>query len=101
MKGQTTKLLLALGGVVVVAWLISSYSSGKAAVGEGLEMDKLAGSLGVQGPLSDSGPHGQPNVPAGGNAQPTETVQRNQATGVGHHPILLFCIQINGGQGQR
>ena len=79
MKGQTTKLLLALGGVVVVAWLISSYSSGKAVVGEGLEMDQLAGALGVQGPLSDSGPHGQPNVPSGGNAQPTEQVQ-------GSHP---------------
>ena len=80
MKGQTTKLLLALGGVVVVAWLISTYSAGKGAVGEGLEtMDKLAGALGVQGPLSDSGPHGQPSASAGGNAQPTESIQ-------GRHP---------------
>jgi len=79
MKGQTTKLLLALGGVVVVAWLISNYSAGKALVGEGLEMDQLRGSLGAQPPLSDSGPHGEPSVSAGGNAQPTEQVQ-------GRHP---------------
>lgn len=77
MKGQTTKLLLALGGVVVVAWLLSNYSSAKAAVGEGME--KLSDSLGVQGPLSDSGPYGQPVSAAGGNAQPTEDVQ-------GRHP---------------
>jgi len=79
MKGQTTKLLLALGGVVVVAWLISNYSSGKALTGEGLEMDQLAGSLGAQPPLSDSGPYGEPSVSSGGNAQPTEQVQ-------GRHP---------------
>jgi hypothetical protein len=79
MKGQTTKLLLALGGVVVVAWLLTNYSSSKASLGEGLSMDQLAGSLGVQGPLSDSGPYGQPSASAGGNAQPTEAVQ-------GRHP---------------
>ena len=80
MKDQTTKLLLALGGVVVVAWLISNYASVKGSVGEGLAtMDKLSGSLGVQGPLSDSGPYGQPVAAAGGNAQPTESVQ-------GRHP---------------
>ena len=77
MKGQTTKLLLALGGVVVVAWLLSNYSSAKAVVGEGME--KLTDSLGVQGPLSDSGPYGKPVSAAGGNAQPTEDVQ-------GRHP---------------
>jgi len=88
MKGQTTKLLLALGGVVVVAWLLSNYSSGKAHVGEGLEMDKLAGALGVQGPLSDSGPHGAPAVSAGGNAQPTEQVQ-------GRHPASQATYSEN------
>jgi len=77
MKDQTTKLLLALGGIVAVAWLLSNYSSAKSAVSEGME--KLTDSLGVQGPLSDSGPYGQPNQPAGGNAQPTEDVQ-------GRHP---------------
>jgi len=88
MKGQTTKLLLALGGVVVVAWLISNYSSGKAHVGEGLEIDRLAGALGVQGPLSDSGPHGQPSASAGGNAQPTESVQ-------GRHPASQSTYSEN------
>lgn len=73
MKGPATKLLLALGGVVVVAWLLSNYSATKAVVGEGME--KLSDSLGVQGPLSDSGPYGKPSASAGGNAQPTEQVQ--------------------------
>jgi hypothetical protein len=90
MKGQTTKLLLALGGVVVVAWLISSYSSGKAVVGEGMEanLDRLAGSLGVQGPVSDSGPYGAPATSAGGNAQPTEQVQ-------GRHPASQSTYSEN------
>jgi hypothetical protein len=43
------------------------------------QMDKLAGSLGVQGPLSDSGPYGNPPASGGGNAQPTEQLQ-------GRHP---------------
>lgn len=77
MKGESTKLLLVLGGVVVVAWLLSKYSSAKGSVGEGLE--QLKDSLGVQGPLSDSGPYGQPPASGGGNAQPTESVQ-------GRHP---------------
>jgi len=34
---------------------------------------------GVQGPLSDSGPYGQPIHDKGGNAQPTEELQ-------GRHP---------------
>jgi hypothetical protein len=77
MKDQTTKLLLALGGIVAVAYLISNYSSSKSIVSEGME--KLTDSLGVQGPLSDSGPYGKPTQSAGGNAQPTEDVQ-------GRHP---------------
>jgi len=77
MKSETTRLLLALGGFVAVVYLISNYSSAKATLGEGME--QLAGSLGVQGPLSDSGPHGQPIHDKGGNAQPTEELQ-------GRHP---------------
>jgi len=51
---QSTRLALVLGGVVVLAYLISSYSSNKAVVGEGLET--AAQQLGVMGPLSDGGP---------------------------------------------
>jgi len=51
---QSTRLALVLGGVVVLAYLISSYSSAKGVVGEGLE--SAAQQLGVSGPLSDGGP---------------------------------------------
>ena len=77
MKPESMKLLFVLGGVVVVAYLLSTYSSAKAVMGEGLE--QLKDGLGVQGPLSDSGPYGQPVASGGGNAQPTESVQ-------GRHP---------------
>jgi hypothetical protein len=77
MNTSQTRLALVLGGVVVVAYLMSNYSGTKGAVGEGME--KVAGALGVQGPLSDSGPHGKPGASVGGNAQPVESVQ-------GRHP---------------
>ena len=72
---QSTRLALVLGGVVVLAYLISSYSSAKGVVGEGLE----APATGSTAPLSDSGPAGVSGYSAGGNAQPTESVQ-------GRHP---------------
>lgn len=56
-----------------MAYLLSNYSSTKSVVGEG--MDKLSDALGVQGPLSDSGPYGQPQSQAASNAQPTESQQ--------------------------
>jgi len=74
---QSTRLALVLGGVVVLAYLISSYSSAKGVVGEGLET--AAKQLGVSGPLSDGGPMASPPAGAGGNAQPTESMQ-------GRHP---------------
>lgn len=74
---QTTRLALVLGGIVVVAYLLSSYSSAKAIVGEGLEQVK--DSLGVQGPLSEAGPYGKSTHGVGSNAQPTESLQ-------GRHP---------------
>jgi hypothetical protein len=77
MKSSQTRLALVLGGVVVVAYLLSSYSGVKGTVGEGLEQVK--GALGVQGPLSDSGPYGKPMASKGGNEQPVESVQ-------GRHP---------------
>ena len=74
---QSTRLALVLGGVVVLAYLISSYSSAKGVVGEGLE--SMSKSLGVSGPLSDGGPTAASTYSAGGNAQPAESVQ-------GRHP---------------
>jgi hypothetical protein len=74
---QSTRLALVLGGVVVLAYLISSYSSAKGVVGEGLE--SAAQQLGVSGPLSDGGPMASSSHSAGGNAQPTESMQ-------GRHP---------------
>lgn len=77
MKSSQTRLALVLGGFVVVAYLLSTYSSAKSAMGEGLEQVK--GALGVQGPMSDSGPHGKPTSSSGGNEQPVESIQ-------GRHP---------------
>lgn len=70
---QSTRLALVLGGVVVLAYLISSYSSAKSVVGEGLE--SASKSLGVSGPLSDGGPSAASAHSAGGNAQPAESIQ--------------------------
>lgn len=77
MKSSQTRLALVLGGVVLVAYLLSSYSKDKGSFGEGLEQVK--GALGVQGPVSDSGPYGKPMSSKGGNEQPVEAVQ-------GRHP---------------
>ena len=74
---QSTRLALVLGGVVALAYLISSYSATKSVVGEGLET--ASKSLGVHGPLSDGGPSSVSGYSSGGNAQPTESVQ-------GRHP---------------
>jgi hypothetical protein len=76
-SSQTTRLALVLGGILVVGYLMSSYSSTKGAVGEGME--QLKGALGVQGPLADGGPMAKAMHSMGGNAQPVESVQ-------GRHP---------------
>jgi len=76
---QTTRLALALGGILVIAYLVSNYSSAKGLLGEGME--QLSGSLGVQGPLSDGGPQGQPRHSQGGSAQPSEDQQSRVAAG--------------------
>lgn len=75
---QTTRLALVLGGVVALAYLISSYSSGKGKVSEGLEAMGQTLTT-ATGPLSDNGPYAPMSYSAGGNAQPTENVQ-------GRHP---------------
>ena len=72
-SSQTTRLALALGGVLLVGYLLSTYSSGKGVMSEGME--QLKGALGVQGPLADGGPYGAMAHSAGGNAQPTENLQ--------------------------
>jgi hypothetical protein len=61
---QTTRLALVLGGIVVLAYLVTQYS-GK--LSEGLEV--------VTGPLSDAGPYAPSTHSVGGNAQPTEAIQ--------------------------
>jgi hypothetical protein len=76
-SSQTTRLALALGGIVLVAYLVSNYSAAKGLVGEGME--QLKDGLGVQGPLSDSGPYSKASHGVGGNAQPSENLQ-------GRHP---------------
>ncbi len=80
---QTTRLALVLGGVLLVGYLVSTYSSGKGVLGEGMEtgMEKLGGVLGVQGPLSDGGPQGVSGHSKGGNAQPSESLQSRKAAG--------------------
>lgn len=74
---QTTRLALVLGGVLLVGYLISTYSSGKSVIGEGMEQ---AASV-VQGPLSDGAPQGVSGHSKGGNAQPSEALQSRTAAG--------------------
>jgi hypothetical protein len=78
-NSQTTRLALVLGGVLVVAYLMSNYSGTKGMVGEGME--QLKGALGVQGPLTDGAPQGQSSHSQGGNAQPSEGLQSRKAAG--------------------
>jgi len=68
---QSTRLALVLGGVVILAYLISSYSSAKGVVGEGLESP----ATGSTAPLSDAGPVGVSSHSLGGNSQPAESLQ--------------------------
>ena len=74
-KSQQTNLALVLGGVLLVAYLMSQCSSGKKLLGEGMEQ------LGVQGPLSDGAPQGVSAHSAGSNAQPSEGLQSRAAAG--------------------
>lgn len=76
---QTTRLALVLGGVLLVGYLLSSYSTGKSLIGEGME--QVSGALGVQGPLSDGAPQGVSGHSKGGNAQPSESLQSRKAAG--------------------
>jgi len=75
MKHQSTiRLVAVLGGIVLVAYLLTNYSKQLASVpAEGMEV--LKDSLGVTGPLSDDGPLANSPHSAGGNAQPSEAAQ--------------------------
>jgi hypothetical protein len=79
MKSSHTRLALVLGGVVALAYLLSSYSSTKGKVSEGMEA--LGQTLGVSGPLADGGPYAPMSYSAGGNSQPTENVQGRTPAG--------------------
>jgi len=76
---ETRNLAFVLAGVVVLGYLMSTYSSGKNMMGEG--MAQVADSLGVSGPLSDGGPMATPSHSKGGNAQPSEGLQSRKAAG--------------------
>jgi hypothetical protein len=71
-------------GIALVAGLLlfamNSYSGSKLGVADSM-MDKLPGSLGSPGPLSEMGPFGASSHGGLGNAQPTETLQSRQPTG--------------------
>lgn len=70
---DTIRLGAVLGGVLLVGYLMTTYSSSKSMVGEGME--QLKDALGVHGPLSDGAPQGMSASTVGGNAQPSETLQ--------------------------
>ena len=78
-SAQTTRLAMVLGGILLVGYLISQYSSGKGLLGEGME--QVSGALGVQGPLSDGAPQGMSAHSQGGNAQPSEGLQSRKSAG--------------------
>jgi hypothetical protein len=80
-KSSQTRLVLALGGVLFVAYLLTNYSSAKALVGEGMSsLESVTGALGVQGPLSNSGPHGVSTHGGSGDFHPTEKLQGRTPT---------------------
>jgi hypothetical protein len=70
---------LVLGGAVLL-YVVNNWSKAKSLTGEGM-MDKLSGSLGSAGPLGEQGPFGVDSHSAGGNAQPTESLQSRKSTG--------------------
>jgi hypothetical protein len=73
------KVAAVVVGVVVLGFIMSSYGGMKSMLGEG--MDKMTGSLGSAGPLSEQGPFPSSRHGAGGNAQPTEALQSRKSTG--------------------
>jgi hypothetical protein len=76
-SSQTTRLAIALGAVLVAAYLLSNYSSSKGLLGEGME--SLKDSLGGMAPLADGGPQGSSSHSQGGNALPSESLQSRKS----------------------
>jgi hypothetical protein len=72
-QSHTTRLAVALGAVLLVAYLVTSYSSSKGAIVDGME--QLKDSLGVLSPLADGPPIFASASSTGGNAVPTESLQ--------------------------
>ena len=74
-------MLLGVAAVgALVLYAMNSYTASKSLTGEGM-MDKMPGSLGSPGPLTEMGPYASGKLEAGGNAQPTESLQSRQPTG--------------------
>ena len=80
-KTPSPKMLLALAVAgLVLLYAVNNYGSMKGGMVDGM-MDKLSGSLGAQGPVSEMGPFGSDKYSMGGNAQPTESLQSRRSTG--------------------
>lgn len=80
LQSQSVKVAAVIGGVLLLAYVMNNYSGAKSMSGEGM-LDKLTGSLGVQGPVSEMGPFSKSGHHAGSNAQPTESLQSRAPTG--------------------
>jgi hypothetical protein len=76
---HTWKLAAVAIGVVALGLVMNSYGGVKSMLSEG--MDKMSGSLGSLGPVSEQGPFPKSRHGAGSNAQPTEALQARQPTG--------------------
>jgi hypothetical protein len=72
-QSHTTRLAVALGAVLLVAYLVTTYSSSKGAIVDGME--QLKDSLGAVGPLADGPPMFASASSMGGNVLPTESLQ--------------------------
>ena len=83
-------MALVLGGVVLLAYFISSYSSAR----EGLEVlgQTLTNPL---GPLSEAGPYAPMSHSVGGNAQPTEALQsRHPSSASTYNSSVLSSAEL-------
>jgi hypothetical protein len=78
---QTTRLALVLGGVLVIGYLLSTYSGNKLLGPGGTRRLLEQFSDPTQGPLSDGAPQGVSAHSKGGNVQPSEGLQSRKAAG--------------------
>jgi len=84
MTGKTSDQLMKIApvliGAAVLVFVFSSYGSAKGS-GASHMMDTLPGALPSAGPVSEQGRFSTDTHSAGGNAQPTESLQSRKATG--------------------